>query len=702
MAQTTQQTIDILGFFKRRKYSILLPFVLIFSGACLVSFIQPDKYVSSSTIMIEGRHTGSEYGIGSQSVVEITIENITQQIMKSETIQNYIDRYNLYTEQFQGLSDADLLEKRKDVIDMMRNDIEIELLTTDVVNPRSGLPGIATVGFSIAFKGTNQDKVYNVAKDLANFFLEKNEVRKSKEYDTTASVIATEIELQRKKVEDIEKRLTEFKERHKDYLPEKKSMNEQTVRSLELQIAKTDVDIDKNEQTLLYVEINENDDSKKLKLLQTELDKLQASLSPKHPDVIKLQTAKNKLEYEIRASKGKKKTFDPVQQAKLDELNLKINQLKKTKQELSRKRDEYAEKIEQSSLIESEYYILLKDYDNEKKIYNNLTERGLEAKALVTENLESSQLFTLIEPAKFPTKPDNFLKLMIVLIGFGVAIGAGFILGLFREFFDETIWTDIELAQFTGKPVLSVISRINGKDNKISRKGGLTLSSTDIQYSQTQVVEVNARTMKKNKLLSYFYGTTTSEEYNILKTRLLGKTRTNNHNTILVTSAERGEGKSLTAANLALSLAKELTNTVLLVDADLKEPSIHKLFNLEPGSGLSDYFLMNIPLGNLFINPGVNKLLLLPGNQSIENSAEVIGAPRMEQLIKELKIRYTDRYVIIDSSSLNEFADAMILSNYVDGVILVVEARKTTRTDILKAINALEDQHLIGLVLNKG
>ena len=702
MAQTTQQAVDILGFFKRRKYSILLPFIFIFSGACLYAFLQPNVYQSSSTILIEGRNTGTDYGMGAQSVVEITIENITQQIMKSDTIRSFIDHYDLYEDQLEGLSGADLLEQKKAVVEMMRNDIDIELITTDVVNPRSGLPGIATVGFSIAYQGKNQDKVYNVTKALTNFFLEKNQVRKSKEVDKTTSVIASEIELQREKVEDVETRLTEFKARHQEYLPEKKSMNEQTVKLLDTQIVKLDMEIDKNEQTRRYIQINENEDSRNLKHLQAELEKLQTTLSPKHPDVIKLQKATEKLASDIRKNKGKSKRFDPVQQARLDELSLKISQLKRNKKELEKKRNAYAEKVEQSSLIESEYYILLRDYDNEKKIYANLTERGLEAKAMVTETLESSQLFTLIEPAKYPTKPETFFKVMVVLVGFGLAVGAGFTNGLMREFFDETIWTDTDLSQFTGKPVLAVISKMNGAKLKPSRSGGQTLSDNDIQYSQTQVVPVNEGIMKKNKLLSHFYGTATAEEFNILKTRLLEKTRSNHQNTILLTSAATGEGKTLTAANLALSIAKEISNTVLLVDADLKKPSVHELFNLRPASGLSDYFLMQLPLGDLFINPRVNKLLLLPGNQSIENSAEVIGAPRMSQLIDELKTRYPDRYVIIDSSSLNDYADAMILSNYVDGVILVVEARKTTKKEIVKAMNALEGRNLIGLVLNKG
>lgn len=641
MNQKTKQTITISGFFKKRKYSILFPFILIFSAAALFSVLRPNTFVSTSTLLIEGRHGGEDYNSVQSSGVEMTIENITRQMMKSDTIESFINQYHLYEDELSGVRGAALLEKREDLIRRVRKDIRISLLTTDLIHSQKGQKGAPAVGLTISFKGANPDKVHEMAKALTDFFLEKSESEKSGGEEKTVSMIDREIKAQRTRADDIEKRLAAFRERHKDFLPEKKATNYQALRDINTRIVTIDEAILKNGGA-----------------------------------------------GETSGSEGRS--------------NSRIDQLKNEKKELLKKQDEFREKIEQASLIETEYHILLKDYENEKKIYHNLTEMGLESGTIVMEKQDLRPFFTVIEPAGLPSKPDNLFRMLILIAGFGVGCLTGILSGLFREWTDDTVWTENELKALSDKPVLAVISKIGGQEGHLPKKEGLMFSAEDIKYNQSKVCEVNAGTMKQNKLLSHFYGTIPSEEYNILKTRLLTKTRTNNHNTILVTSAEKGEGKSLTAANLALSLAKELANTVLLVDADLKEPSIHKLFNLEPSSGLSEYFLMNIPLGNLFINPGVNKLLILPGNHRIENSTELIGAPKMAQLIQELKMRYTDRYVIIDSASLNEYADAMILSNYVDGVILVVEARKTKKSEIQKAIAALEDHNLIGLVLNKG
>lgn len=624
----------------KRKYSILLPFFLIFAGVTVAVMIMPDTFVSTATLLIEGRN-GEETAFGAPpSAVEVTIETITRQMMRRDTMKGFIDQCRLYEEELSGLSGAALMEKRELLIDQVKKNIRVELLTTGLVHPRRGLTGAPAVGVTLSYNGRTPEKALEMAKALTRFFLEKSAAGKSGEAKKNDSTIVTEIESQRKRADRIEKRLADFREMHKEYLPEMKVANEEALKNIEARINASEEPIAKN-------------------------------------------------------GGGSKSS------ARIGS-NARVESLQNEKRELSKKRDELREKIEQASLIETEYRILLKDYENEKRLYHILTERGFEKGAIITGKQDHRPYFTLIDPPTLPASKNNYFKMIFLLSGLGVAVLAGLLSGLYREWTDDTIWTEADLKELSDKPILGVISKMSGNEGRIPKKEGLLLSSEDITYNQSKVCEVNAGTLKQNKLLSHFYGTTPSEEYNILKTRLLAKTRSNNHNTILVTSAGKGEGKSLTAANLALSLAKELVSTVLLVDADLKDPSIHTLFNITPSSGLSEYFMMNIPLGNLFINPGVNKLLLLPGNHRIENSAEVIGAPKMAHLILELKMRYMDRYVIIDSSSLNEYADAMILSNYVDGVILVVEARKTRRSEIQKAIAALENHNLIGLVLNKG
>ena len=225
--------------------------------------------------------------------------------------------------------------------------------------------------------------------------------------------------------------------------------------------------------------------------------------------------------------------------------------------------------------------------------------------------------------------------------------------------------------------------------------------ATAIDYNQTKIIEVNPDTMHDNRLISFFDGVPASEQYKILRTQILHKTKEEGLNTILVTSVGENEGKSITAANLAISLAREVVHTVLLVDTDLRNPFLHKLFGVKPVGGLSDCLLNDIPLSNLLINPGINKLTILPGHHRLRDSADIVGSPKMVELIREMKNRYRDRYIIFDSPPLIGSADTLILSEYVDGVILVIEHGKTQKSQIEKAMELLKGANLIGTILNK-
>ncbi|MEW6380228.1 MAG: polysaccharide biosynthesis tyrosine autokinase [bacterium] len=218
---------------------------------------------------------------------------------------------------------------------------------------------------------------------------------------------------------------------------------------------------------------------------------------------------------------------------------------------------------------------------------------------------------------------------------------------------------------------------------------------------QTRRVEIPQDILKEKRLIALFDDSPVASRYKVLKTQILQRVKPPGLNTLLVTSAIEGEGKSLTAANLAISLAKELYHTVLLVDADLRMPSLRSLFGLHQVKGLSDFFLEGAPLAELLISPGIDKLTLLPGHESLDNSAEVINSPKMKHLVEEMKSRYGDRYIIFDSAPLIGYADSLVLSRYVDGVILVVEYGKTVRDQLEKALQLLQGSNLIGTVLNK-
>jgi exopolysaccharide/PEP-CTERM locus tyrosine autokinase len=192
------------------------------------------------------------------------------------------------------------------------------------------------------------------------------------------------------------------------------------------------------------------------------------------------------------------------------------------------------------------------------------------------------------------------------------------------------------------------------------------------------------------------------DAFKILRTQVMHRLRDNSWNVLGVTSPGHGEGKTLTAVNLAVSLAMETTQTVLLVDANLRNPSIHEVFGLTDCPGLADYLLDNQPVEDLLVHPGIGRFVILPGGRAISNSTEILTSPKMLALVEEFKHRYPARIIIFDLPPLLHTADVLAFSPYTDALLLVVEEGKTTAEDVQRALSLVKNSRpVLGTVLNK-
>ena len=192
-----------------------------------------------------------------------------------------------------------------------------------------------------------------------------------------------------------------------------------------------------------------------------------------------------------------------------------------------------------------------------------------------------------------------------------------------------------------------------------------------------------------------------AEEYRKLKSVVFELTRQGAFdNTLLVTSDLPDAGKSLTALNLALTLANEYDHTVLLVDTDLRKPSVHKYLGIAPEKGLLQCLTEDYPLEKALIRTGIGKLVVLPAGGVAADPAELLSSNRMRDLIAELKARYPDRYVIFDTTPVLPFAEASVLATLVDGILFVVRERQTRSAHLQEALGMLKSSNLLGIVYN--
>ena len=224
----------------------------------------------------------------------------------------------------------------------------------------------------------------------------------------------------------------------------------------------------------------------------------------------------------------------------------------------------------------------------------------------------------------------------------------------------------------------------------------------EISYTQTRNAELSDLHLRKHRIVANLENSPFADAYKLLRTQVLQRLKENDWNVLAVTSPGVGEGKTVTALNLAASLAMEIDRTVLLIDANLRNPNLHEHLGIDCQAGLSDYLLDDTPLSELFVHPkGIDHLTILPGGQALQNSSELLNSPKMTRLVEEVKSRYPERIVIFDLPPVLTAADALAFSPYVDATLLVIEDGKTSRKDTARAVEMLSNTNVLGTVLNK-
>jgi succinoglycan biosynthesis transport protein ExoP len=311
------------------------------------------------------------------------------------------------------------------------------------------------------------------------------------------------------------------------------------------------------------------------------------------------------------------------------------------------------------------YNSLKRDMETSRSLYESLLKRVKEAG--LTEGLEATNIM-VVDPARIPDHPVKPKKARNVLLAIIVGLTLGVGMAFFFEYLDNTINTPDELERYFKVPFLGVVSKF-----KVD-----TASEEIIVHSNP----------KSN----------VAEDFRTIRTNLLFSSPDVKKKHILITSPLPGDGKTLQAANIAVSFA-QMGKKILLLDGDMRKPRLHEIFNLERSPGLSEY------LAGKESRPqptGITGLEVFTSGMTCPNPAELLGSKRMKELLESERAKNDFDMVIIDSPPILSVADAAILSAVTDGVVLIVNAGSTPRPAIQRAIQQLSDVEakLIGCVLN--
>ena len=234
------------------------------------------------------------------------------------------------------------------------------------------------------------------------------------------------------------------------------------------------------------------------------------------------------------------------------------------------------------------------------------------------------------------------------------------------------------------------------------KKVDLDEANSPVKYTETQSIKGSSKKMQESKISTALGHDEYTDAFNILGIQVIQRMEEHHWTTLGVTSPVGGEGKTTAAINLAISIAKEVEYSVILVDANLRKPTVHEYFGVQPKNGLCDYLRSDIELSDVLYRPEeIEHFIILPGGAPLLNSSEMMGSPKMCGLVETLKDHYPKRIILFDLPPILGTADAMSIAPCIDASLIVVEDDVTKAKDLKAAVDILSVTNIVGTVLNK-
>jgi polysaccharide chain length determinant protein (PEP-CTERM system associated) len=488
MTQPNEQSLaDIFQILRRRKWSLILPALIIFLIAATVALLLPPVYRSTSTILIEEQEIPAEFVRATvTSYAEERIQMIKQRVLSFSRLSELVNRLNLYAELRNSWTAEQIVTK-------MRDDIRVEPLSAEVKDPRTGRATSATIAFTLAYEGRNPDTVLQVANTLTSLFLSENQQVRERQTAETTQFLETEMNRVRAELGAFDTKIAAFKETHMHELPELFQANlggkERTERDID---RLTDqIRTLKDREGFLQTQLSGlsvnfgNQDKMRLEELKIQLVNLKTGFSDEHPDVIKTRREIADMEKQVaEARPGRRDSSktssvpgdsdNPAHVALTSQLaatTFEIESINRQIRDLRQRVEQYSRRIEASPNVEKAYNALLLEKSNTQAKYNDLMAKYMESQvAHGLEKERKGERFTIIDPARSAERPVKPNRPAIVLIGFVLAVGGGVGIAAIREYSDDSIRDYRRLSRATPYSILVEIPRIETKGDIARRR----------------------------------------------------------------------------------------------------------------------------------------------------------------------------------------------------------------------------------------
>lgn len=469
---------DYIEIILRRKWFIIIPFILSIIGIISTLTSIPPMYKSTTLILVEPQKVPESY-VKPTITIDIgeRVNTISQQVMSRTRLESIIKEFNLYPMEKKRLTPEEIVE-------LMRNNIEIGIKEDARRKDLSS--------FTISYSGNNPETVRNVTSRLASLYIEENLKVREQQAEGTTEFLDGQLQGLKSGLETQEAQNKAFKEQFMGELPSQLETNLRTLDRLQLALQTTNDSLRGAEERKIIIEKQLTDIDpnaivntgaggtvdplrSRLATLQTELTQLSAIYTDKYPDIIRLKNEISDIEKELQVGKPKEKdhetksktqvvrgnTLYNILSNQLMDINSEIKNLKNKQKDITKDITIFQGRVERTPTRELQMSALIRDYENTRLNYQNLLNKKLDAQ--LSENLEKRQKgeqFKILDPANLPSKPFNSDVKKVVFIGSALGLGIGFGLVFLLEYIDGSFRKPEDVYATLGLPVLTSIPKL--------------------------------------------------------------------------------------------------------------------------------------------------------------------------------------------------------------------------------------------------
>lgn len=434
------------------------------------------------------------------------------------------------------------------------------------------------------------------------------------------------------------------------------------------------------------------DMSAKLEDLQQRRAQLLVEATEKWPEVKEIDKQIAVLETQLRETRNRATSIVKTN------LETRYRQALAREQALRASFDKQRGETLSQNEVAVNYRIIQQEIESNKKLLDGFLQRSKENGIL---RAGTSNNIVVIDYATTPTNPVGPKRLQYVALTFALSLPFAISLALLKEYLNNTVRSSEEVERTLNLHALAVIPRVNGrnsladgamkllnKNQRLASSGALKLFNRNHHYGDSEL-------LTKADVRSPL-----AEAFRQIRTSILLSSE-GAPKTLLVTSSQPSEGKTTTAVNLAVSLA-QTGASVLLIDADMRRPRLHTIFDMDNSRGLSTILSGEVAEAEVYIwvQPQADGVFVLPSGPLPVNPAELLGSAQMHRFLKFVEATFS--YIIIDSPPITSFSDGVIVSAMADGVVLVVHGNKITREVVQHSQKVLNNvgARILGVVLN--